>query len=220
MLTFALTALILNPLTSSETTFYKNTDELVGVVGRWPRGAALVFENQIQLVECDSIDAIEAWSTTHLKLRTVFGDFVEIDVRKVRRVDFGIWSRKPSSITEVDFNSLKGKFVGPATQAAGYVGQPGICSEIGISPNKKRWFSVVEEAKATRVQSEDGRVRIFLPKNSSPVMIKDSGNYLAIMPGNSRFAPLKVFTGKTSRTLVSDAQTFYALRTKAAPSGR
>lgn len=216
MLSITLSCLIFGQAKLSKPANFETTDDLVGVVGRWPRGAALVFENQIQPIECDSIDSIEAWSPTHLKLRTVFGETVEIDVRKVRRVDSGLWSRRRASSTELDINNFTGKFEGLANQGADYLGKPGMLYAIGHSRLKGTYFSVNENVKANEVRSEDGKVRISLPKNSSPVLIKDSGNYLAIMPGNSRFAPLKVFTGKTSRTLVSDAQTFYALRTKAA----
>jgi hypothetical protein len=214
VLSLTLSCLIFGQANLSKPVYFENTDDLVGVVSRWPRGAALVFENQIQLLECDSIDAVEAWSPTHLKLKTAFGESVEIDVRKVRRVDSGIWSKKPSPITEVDINKLKGKFVGPSKQASGYVGQPGIRWAIGVSTIKRSFFTVIEEAKATMVRSDDGRLNISMPKGGTPVLIKDSGSYLAIMPGNSRFAPLKLISPGHSRTLVSDAQTFYALRFK------
>lgn len=215
VLTFTLSCLLFGQASTSGPAFYKNTDEMVGVVSRWPRGAALVFENQIQLVECDSIDSIEAWSPTHLKLSTVFGQTVEIDVRKVWKAEASIWDKKPSPTKEVNINSLKGKFVGPANQSADYLVKPGLLYAIGHSQLKGTYFSVNKNAKATEVRSEDGKVRISLRKDSSPVLIKDSGNYLAIMPGNSRFAPLKVFKGRTSRILVSDAETFYVLRVKA-----
>lgn len=215
MLSLTLSCLIFGQANLSKPVYFENTDELVGVVSRWPRGAALVFENQIQLLDCDSIDGVAAWSPTHLRLNTVFGEIIELDVRKVRKVESGLWSRKPSPITEVDINNLKRKFVGPANQSADFLGKPGLLYAIGHSQLKGTYFSVNEKAKATEVRSENGKVRISLRKNCSPVLIKDSGNYLAIMPGNSRFAPLKVFKGRTSRILVSDAETFYVLRAKA-----
>lgn len=214
VISLTLSCLLFGQASTSGPAFYKNTNELVGVVSRWPRGAALVFESQIQLVECDGISSIEAWSPTHLKLRTVFGQTVEIDVRKIRKAEASIWDKKPSPIKEVDINNLKGKFVGPARDAAGYVGEPGKSFAIGVGTLRGTSFSIAEEVKITSIRSEDGKIHISLPKGGLPVCVKSLDSYLAIMPGNSRFGPLKLISPAHSQTLVSDAHIYFALRFK------